>query len=300
MKAGKVFRVLRMLFILAAASLSPCAFSAPTSPLGARHAEPASPLGADQTAPTLPPSAPQAAPASPPTTPQATPAAPLAAPRAAVPESHEKAVIRTVTADPVFGGKIQDYEWHYTGATPDTPETKSDTPSWLQPLLDAIEFLSRALRFLVWIGLAVLIAAIIYLAYRYRDAWIGPLHGRSAPPEFLFGLDVRPESLPDDVVSAALGELAAGNPAGALSLLYRGALVSLIHRSQIDFHAGHTEGDCLRLVRAAVDTGSSGYFAELLEAWKRTAYGHEPPPVPALEALCTRWRAHFAQVEAPR
>ncbi len=216
-------------------------------------------------------------------------------------ESREKSTIRAVTADPVFGGTKEDYEWRYAEASADdTRPDKRDDPTWFQSLRDALEFLSRVLRILVWIGLAVLIAAGIYLSYRYRDAWLGPLGRGSAPPDFLFGLDVRPGSLPDDVAAAALQELARGNATAALSLLYRGALVSLIHRSQLDFHAGHTEGDCLRLVRAAVDAGSSGYFGELLDAWKRTAYGHEPPPGAVLESLCTRWRTHFSQVEASR
>jgi hypothetical protein len=223
-----------------------------------------------------------------------------AGPFKASPESREKTLIRKIIADPDFGGKKQELEWRYTGAADSASDQTEGDSSWMKGLLDFIEFLSKALRVLVWIALAAVICLVIYFSYRYRDAWFGPLRGRNKPPEFLFGLDVRPESLPDDVVSAALQELAAGNATAALSLLYRGALVSLIHRSQLDFHAGHTEGDCLRLVREAVDAGSSDYFAELLDAWKRTAYGHDIPPAPLLEALCTRWRQHFAQVEAAR
>lgn len=296
MRPATLLRALRMPLVCLAitAGVPPCACAAPPVPPGiqpasAPLAQPASALLAQ------PASAPLAQPA-----PAAQPASAPAAPLAAQQESREKAAIRAVIADPVFGGKKEDFDWRYNGDLSDPSDKKAESPSWLQPLLDAIEFVSRALRVMVWIGLALIIAAVIYFAYRYRDAWIGPLRGRAAPPEFLFGLDVRPGSLPDDVVAAALQELARGNAAAALSLLYRGALVSLIHRSQIDFHAGHTEGDCLRLVRAAVDTGSSGYFGELLEAWKRTAYGHEPPPAAALESLCARWRTHFAQVEAQR
>lgn len=208
-------------------------------------------------------------------------------------ESREKATIRSVLADPVFGGEKKDYDWRYVGSMPDA-KTDSSTPSWLSGLGDAIEFLSQILRLLVYLGIALLLAGLIYLAYRYRDAWLGPVKGRAKPPSFLFGLDVRPESLPDDVAAAALAELNNGNTSRALGLLYRAALVSLIHHSQLDFHAGHTEDDCLYLVRAAVDTGRSTYFAELMDAWKRTAYAHEPPPMVVLESLCSRWPAHFA------
>jgi len=117
-------------------------------------------------------------------------------------ESREKATIRAVLADPVFGGERTEYDWRYTSATPDKAPDAAETPSWLDGLRDAIEYLSRALRLLVYFALALLLAVLIYLTYRHRDAWFGPLKGRTAPPSFLFGLDVRPESLPDDVAAA--------------------------------------------------------------------------------------------------
>ena len=41
-------------------------------------------------------------------------------------------------------------------------------------------------------------------------------------------------------------------PVDALSLLYRGALVALIHRDGIDFRPGDTEGDCRRRVAGKI------------------------------------------------
>ena len=193
-------------------------------------------------------------------------------------ESKAKTTIREVIADPVFGGEKEETEWSYTNAAPDNTGTDDEGPSWIKDLLGGIETLSKLLRILVWVGGAVLLAGLIYLSYRYRNAWLGPARKRAAPPSFMFGLDVRPESLPDDVVAVAMQELANGNAKKSLSLLYRAALVSLIHHSQLVFHAGHTEDDCLRLVQASVDDGCSGYFAELLDAWKLTAYAHAAPP----------------------
>lgn len=210
-------------------------------------------------------------------------------------ESKAKTAIREVIADPVFGGTKEETEWSYINAAPDNSPDKDETASWIEELLGSMETLSKILRVLVWAGGALLLAGLVYLSYRYRGAWLGHAGKRAAPPNFLFGLDVRPESLPDDVASAALQELGSGNAKKALSLLYRAALVSLIHHSQLVFHAGHTEDDCLLLARTAVDAGCSGYFAELLEAWKLTAYAHEAPPQPVLEALCHRWRVHFSQ-----
>ena len=212
-------------------------------------------------------------------------------------ESKEKSIISAVKADPVFGGEKEETEWRYINPAQDAAQP-DHPPSWISSLLDIIELLSRALRVLVWIAFTIFLSLLIYLAYRYRHMWMGSAKDRVKPPNFLFGLDVRPDSLPEDVVSAALQELAKGNTPGTLSLLYRAALVSLIHRSQLEFRAGHTEDDCLRLVLAAVDANCSGYFAELLDAWKLTAYAHEYPPEPVLEALCHRWGSFFSTIKA--
>jgi hypothetical protein len=107
-------------------------------------------------------------------------------------------------------------------------------------------------------------------------------------------LDVRPDSLPADLVSAAKRHLEAGEYAAALSLLYRGALVSLIHRAYVDFRPGDTEGNCLERIRGRIDAAGERYFAELLRAWKLAAYAHAAPPVPQLADLCDRWSDHFA------
>jgi hypothetical protein len=112
-------------------------------------------------------------------------------------------------------------------------------------------------------------------------------------PQTIFGLDVRPASLPDDIVATARSALAAGDITGALSLLYRGALSALIHTGGVDFHSGDTEGECWRRAAPVLSSDGGKYFRSLLDAWILTAYAHRPPPVADLVALCDRWSAHF-------
>jgi hypothetical protein len=69
--------------------------------------------------------------------------------------------------------------------------------------------------------------------------------------------------------------------------------VALIHRWQVDFRAGDTEGDCLRRARGAIGGNAQRYFDELLTAWRATAYAHMPPATPAIENLCAAWNEHF-------
>lgn len=203
-------------------------------------------------------------------------------------DSVAKQTVRAVLADPVFGREVEKMRWQPRA---DDKGKKTKAPAWLKPFLAFIEFFSQTLRGLVWIGALLLAAVLIYLVIRYRESWLRP--GRQAPPDFLFGLDVRPQSLPADVAAAARAALAAGRVEEALSLLYRGSLVALIHRWQVDFRAGDTEEDCLRRCRGIVEDGAQSYFGGLLGAWRAAAYAHRPPPAPAIEQLCAGWARHF-------
>jgi hypothetical protein len=127
---------------------------------------------------------------------------------------------------------------------------------------------------------------------RYRERWL-PARAARAIPHTLFGLDVRPQSLPADVAGAARAALAAGDIAGALGLLYRGALSALVNFAGVDFRAGDTERDCWRRATPALSTEGAGYFRALLDAWLRTAYAHRPPPREHLARLCDDWARHF-------
>jgi len=203
-------------------------------------------------------------------------------------ESVAKQAIHAVLADPVFGREVERMRWRPRANKEDS---EAKTPEWLRPLLAIIESFSQMLRALAWIVALLLAAVLIYLVIHYRESWLRP--GRQAPPDFLFGLDVRPQSLPADIVVAARAAYAEGRVEEALSLLYRGSLVALIHRWQVDFRAGDTEDDCLHRCQGLVEEDTQGYFGGLLSAWRDAAYAHRPPPVPAIEELCAGWARHF-------
>ncbi len=144
-------------------------------------------------------------------------------------------------------------------------------------------------------AVAALFAAVAWVLWHFRDRLAGLLRpGRKAAPlDTLFGLDIRPESLPDDVGAAAWRLWQAGEARAALALLYRGALASLVHVHDAALHAGSTEGDALRLARAALPAPGSDFFSDLTLAWLRLAYRHEAPGAEAVRALCEGWPRHF-------
>lgn len=217
--------------------------------------------------------------------------APQAQAQRITPEEAQR-VVQEVLADDAFGNRETETYWEYVGGSTDESVFSFDLP------MDIFQgFLQGAARVgeaLFWIGGALLL---VYLAYRIVRGrqWLQPGSAppggtAGAPPAELFGLDLRPESLPPDPAGAALALLQQGRQRAALSLLYRSSLSRLLHEPGMEVTAGATEGDCLGLVRAGRPEAEADFFRRLTRSWLRTAYGHLPPAPGRIEALCRDWR----------
>ena len=78
----------------------------------------------------------------------------------------------------------------------------------------------------------------------------------------------------------------AGERRAALSLLYRGALSRLVHSYQVAIGDSSTEGDCLRLARAALPAERGDFVATLVSAWQLAVYGDRPLANEQVLGLC--------------
>lgn len=112
------------------------------------------------------------------------------------------------------------------------------------------------------------------------------------------GLDIRPETLPDDVATTVMRLWQENQHRQALALLYRATLSRLVNQNQLAISQGATEGDCIRLaVFAHNHQKLSADKLEVLQTisgmWLRAAYGRQWPDEHAVLALCTRWRQHL-------
>jgi len=157
-------------------------------------------------------------------------------------------------------------------------------------LLSSTAFLLKVLLVGFFIGL------LIYLFYRFRGP-LGRLRGQDkqqATPEVMFGLDVRPESLPDDVPTQVMALWQAGQHREALGLLYRASLSRLIEQHALAFKSSHTEAECAALVEARGIESLSAYFSRLTGIWRRLAYGHQLPDANKLQSLCETWSREMA------
>ncbi|MFA9418793.1 MAG: DUF4129 domain-containing protein [Gammaproteobacteria bacterium] len=153
---------------------------------------------------------------------------------------------------------------------------------------DGISITAASLKLLL---IASFILLIVYLLYRYRGP-LNRLQSRNktgAAPELMFGLDVTPESLPDDIPTQVMSFWHEGRQREALGLLYRATLSRLIDQHALTFKASHTEAECAALVKARGIETLSSYFSGLTRVWCHLAYGHELPVNEAMQKLCDGW-----------
>jgi hypothetical protein len=150
------------------------------------------------------------------------------------------------------------------------------------------------LEIVVWTAVFGVIAYLLYHLSRNAE-WMQNLIGlrqerRRELPSELFGLDVRAESLPDDIAAEALLQLRQGQLRRALSLLYRGSLIRLISEHQLDIPGSATEGECQRLVERRRGAEEADFFSRLTQLWLITAYAHILPEAQQIERLCHDWQ----------
>jgi hypothetical protein len=208
--------------------------------------------------------------------------------------SDSRTVIREVLADPDFQEFQEKRVWRSRHEAPQK-NTTSSRPFFMDLLTSLAEALSQLSRVAAYLILGVALALILIYLVRTLRHWSSaeprPKTEHHAP-QTLFGLDVRPESLPDNIAELA-ASLATHDPRSALSLLYRGALATLIHRDGLAIENGDTEGDCLRRVRTTRDADLAAYFAHLVGAWSQAAYAGRSPDSTSIRTLCADWAQHF-------
>lgn len=224
---------------------------------------------------------------------------PGAARAAPPPQSGAQEQIREILKGKEFEQYREVRNWRYTGPgfswDSNDKRRKDDGSDWE----NLGRFMAELLRALMWGLAAALIAAALYYLARNWPKWSwGGGSERHVPLPALFGMDIRPESLPTNVPDAARALIAGGHVRDALSLLYRGALSVLVHREHLDLGAGATENDCLRLVRERCAAPTALYFANLVLAWQGAAYAARAPEAAVAVEMCAGWSARFAP-EAP-
>ena len=188
-------------------------------------------------------------------------------------------------ADPNLGGErtLRTLRWDEQN-----PDKASPAPRWLTRLFD---FFAQSSSLLLWIVGALCAALAVVWAIRVlrKRAPSAPLEERGVTT--VQGLDIRPESLPENIGAAGLALLEAGREREALSLLYRGALSRAVHRYGVAILPSATEGEALRAVNATLDPPRAAYFADLVALWQRVVYAGDVVSAKPIDRLCRGFAA---------
>jgi hypothetical protein len=182
---------------------------------------------------------------------------------------------------------------------PDEKESPSSSiPSWVRELISWISEIGRGL---VWLLGAVAVALLAVFAWRWAQVRADNALARDAlRPSHVNDLDIRPESLPDDIARAARTLWTQGQRRPALSLLYRGALSHLVHHKAVDIGAASTEGECLQLAQQTLTAGAGDFFERLVRAWQQAVYAARDLDTATFTALCADFDVYFKPPPPPQ
>jgi hypothetical protein len=225
----------------------------------------------------------------------------IAAPatRAGEPVSSEevKHAVETLNSDPDLAreGTVRQLTWDSEPDKKAAEEPRSrGLPRWLEWIVDLFTWIAEASQMLFWLLIGALVAGLVILILRLVTT-----RGSSSPaarflaPTHVQDLDIRPESLPDDIGAAARELWQRGEQRAALALLYRGLLSRLAHVHEVPIRDSSTEGDCLRLASRALDSRRTEYATRLVRTWQRAIYGGLSIDDGVVHELCAGFDAHF-------
>jgi len=195
-----------------------------------------------------------------------------------------------VKADPnlATSRKVGMVKWKNPG------QPASSRPGWFKWIVGLFRWLDQTSRLLMW-GIAGLLIGLLVVSLlrilRARDSYVAPGPELFVAPSHVSNLDIRPESLPADVGSAARALWDRNEGRAALALLYRGLLSRLVHVHRLSIRASSTEGDCVWLAEAHLPRETASYTLRLVRVWQRGVYGREDIDTAAVHDLCDGFSA---------
>ncbi|MCG7912776.1 MAG: DUF4129 domain-containing protein [Candidatus Thiodiazotropha weberae] len=215
--------------------------------------------------------------------------------------SHQDAesLIQEVLSDEAFGEEKTVNYWEYVGEEESqSDESDSAFLSWLESIAESTAFLGELL---LWIMVILLLTYLLHWYLKNRSAFgrtvIEQSHRRVAPT-IVAGLDLRPESMPENPSVKALEMIQQEHPREAVALLYRATLSRLVHHYALPIKAGDTERQCLDRSRTLQIPDLFDYLSELTAVWQQLAYAHHQPQKSQLIDLCRAWIDHFGGRDA--
>lgn len=168
---------------------------------------------------------------------------------------------------------------------------KSSPPSTSSLPLDLIQALTQIFAVTV---IFLLVALLVWVLWRNRYAFkslrlVRSADRRAPSARVVMGMNVSPDTLPQDVPAAAWALWQGGRHQEALGLLYRGSISRVMELGRVEIQESDTEGDCLRRVIQAGAAVHPDYFRGITGTWMKMAYAGISPADAEVQALCGQW-----------
>lgn len=197
-----------------------------------------------------------------------------------------------VDADPNLSPEqtIRTLKW---AGKDDKPKERQpgDWVKWLEGLFG---WIANASRLLLWIGIIFLLGLLGLFLKRAFGGYRGTTRTLAhEAPTHVREMDIRPESLPDDIGGAAQRLWEGNDHRAALALLYRGLLSRLVHSHGVPIRESTTEADCLRLAVPRLHADIAEYTTLLVRVWQHAVYGAKEPAADDVRKLCSRFDQSF-------
>jgi hypothetical protein len=192
--------------------------------------------------------------------------------------------INSVKADPNLAPErtIRTLRW----VTKSDP-APTDTHNSLEWLVQLMGWFAQSARIVVWVAVALLAGLLVIFVLRLiQERSPAAKLSRKVHPTHVQDLDIRPESLPDNIGAVARTLWDSGDHRAALSLLYRGLLSRLVHVHNIPIRDSSTEGDTLQLTATRLGEDKRNYVTRLIRIWQHAVYGGQQPEIGSLYGLC--------------
>lgn len=202
-------------------------------------------------------------------------------------EQQAKQAMEALKKDPNLVEEQKIKTLHWVDKDKKKEEADNKLPGWLRWLRDLFVWLSHTSRFFLWTGIAILLGLIVIFLIRvFRNYQSATTISPANFPTHVRELDIRPESLPDDIGAAAWQLWQANEHRAALAMLYRGLLSRLVHQHAVPIKDSSTESQCLELARAHLELAQTDYVARTLRVWQFAVYGAQLPVTEQVQQLC--------------
>jgi len=201
-----------------------------------------------------------------------------------------KQAVSKLKEDPNLADEEKKNMLHWVKDKEKKQRETSATPGWLRWLRSLFGWLAQTSRVLLWTVIGALVAiVVIFLLRIVRDIPVSARSTITTLPTHVRDLDIRPESLPDDIGAAAWQLWQKQQHRGALSLLYRGLLSRLVHRHAVPIKDSSTEMQCMELARSHLQSLQMDYVAHALKTWQFATYGARLPSSEEVQVLCNEF-----------